>query len=107
MSTNNTTDPKPCRNGCGFFGSNATGDCCSKCYKEMMHSAESSVSSPTAQHSPTPPSAETPPSFDVAFPSGINDTSLATSVVVTTPPPPPKVDEVKVEQVRAKLRGAK
>jgi len=26
---------KPCKNECGFFGSNATGDCCSRCWASI------------------------------------------------------------------------
>ncbi|KAL7513845.1 hypothetical protein ACHAXN_012474 [Cyclotella atomus] len=28
-------EPKLCRMGCGFFGNNATGDCCSKCWAQI------------------------------------------------------------------------
>ncbi|GKY93910.1 hypothetical protein MPSEU_000357900 [Mayamaea pseudoterrestris] len=30
------SEPKLCKKGCGFFGSSAFGDCCSKCFIEMQ-----------------------------------------------------------------------
>mmetsp|Transcript_19602 Transcript_19602/g.25274 ORF Transcript_19602/g.25274 Transcript_19602/m.25274 type:complete len:140 (+) Transcript_19602:147-566(+) len=34
------TGPRLCKMACGFFGSGATGDCCSKCWHENKNKAE-------------------------------------------------------------------
>mmetsp|Transcript_45873 Transcript_45873/g.111146 ORF Transcript_45873/g.111146 Transcript_45873/m.111146 type:complete len:148 (+) Transcript_45873:165-608(+) len=31
-----TQGPKLCKMGCGFFGSDATGECCSKCFMDAL-----------------------------------------------------------------------
>lgn len=43
-STSNTpAEPQLCKMGCGFFGSSATGNCCSKCFLDLQKKANSST----------------------------------------------------------------
>ncbi|KAE9460702.1 hypothetical protein C3L33_07442, partial [Rhododendron williamsianum] len=38
------SEPKLCKNGCGFFGASATMDLCSKCYRDLRGKEEQAVS---------------------------------------------------------------
>jgi len=49
-ATDTSAEPKLCRMGCGFFGSNATGDCCSKCWNSRQKKDETCT---TASSTPT------------------------------------------------------
>lgn len=45
--------PTPCEMGCGFFGSEATGNCCSKCFLEKMKKSHSEVTAEKKTPLPT------------------------------------------------------
>mmetsp|Transcript_39983 Transcript_39983/g.48736 ORF Transcript_39983/g.48736 Transcript_39983/m.48736 type:complete len:148 (-) Transcript_39983:302-745(-) len=90
-TANTPAQPKLCRGGCGFFGSNATGDMCSKCWRESNPAPKKSdvqsspVKSPSEQPTPTTnilSTTEKPTSMelDTEKPS---ETQESTPVVVT------------------------
>ncbi|KAG5539753.1 hypothetical protein RHGRI_020087 [Rhododendron griersonianum] len=41
------SEPRLCKNGCGFFGTAATVDLCSKCYRDLRIKEEQAVSDKT------------------------------------------------------------
>ncbi|KAL3929071.1 MAG: hypothetical protein SGBAC_012374 [Bacillariaceae sp.] len=68
-STQAPSGPVLCKMGCGFFGSNATGDCCSKCFMDAMKkkadkcqpvSSVTAAPTPVAAPLPTPVEKEVP-----------------------------------------------
>jgi len=75
-TTASPSEPKLCKMGCGFFGSNATGDCCSKCYNEIVKKEEGGSTAPTPTQQSTTPT-----------PTAVAATNTAAPTITTTSTP--------------------
>ncbi|ESQ51210.1 hypothetical protein EUTSA_v10017328mg [Eutrema salsugineum] len=76
-------EPRLCANNCGFFGSTATQNLCSKCFRDLQHQQENSSS---AKHA-----------LNQTFAAAVSSTvgGAASSSVSPPPPPPPTPSDPK------------
>jgi len=80
-------EPRLCANNCGFFGSTATQNLCSKCFRDLQHQEQNSS---TAKH---------------ALTQSLAAVGAAASSSVSPPPPPP-ADSKEIVEAKSEKRAA-
>jgi hypothetical protein len=84
-TANAPSEPKLCKMGCGFFGSNATGDCCSKCWNAAQRKERGGTAANTANTTAATTVAETPVAMET-------ESTAAASAAVTSAAAPMEVE---------------
>jgi|EP01083_Nonionella_stella_P037523 hypothetical protein len=80
-TANAPSEQKLCKMGCGFFGSNACGDCCSKCFNELnKKEGVAAAAAAPSQPSPTPPAPIAAPATPMTITSPSSVSAPAPSV---------------------------
>eukprot|EP01083_Nonionella_stella_P094181 264174_1 len=94
------TGPELCKMGCGFFGSGASGGCCSKCWRENQKKAETEAAA-AVQDAPR----EEPMKIDPPVPE---PESLPTESAKPAPAPAPvPVETTSMEAPKKKKKKSK
>mmetsp|Transcript_21373 Transcript_21373/g.28449 ORF Transcript_21373/g.28449 Transcript_21373/m.28449 type:complete len:159 (+) Transcript_21373:120-596(+) len=105
-TTTNTNQPRLCKMGCGFFGSNATGDYCSKCFRQLDDRQKKSVEKSPEPVTPAVVEAVETPSAPKPEASTVEPEVIETPVKEAKASPP--TEEAKVtENTAAKVEKKK
>ncbi|KAL7446549.1 hypothetical protein ACHAXH_008321 [Discostella pseudostelligera] len=103
------SEPKLCKMACGFFGSNATGDCCSKCWNELRKkqgaTATPAAAANTATATPHSPSSTT--TAPVITTTAVTADDATTSAIATAPSFTTTTDPVAATASPAKKKKTK
>mmetsp|Transcript_17033 Transcript_17033/g.29323 ORF Transcript_17033/g.29323 Transcript_17033/m.29323 type:complete len:147 (+) Transcript_17033:133-573(+) len=102
-------EPKLCKMGCGFFGSNATGDCCSRCWATIKPKDDATNKKGSDDDSNSPAKKIQNDSSELVAPSALGmDKPSSTDTTATTntaDPPSPAKKKKKKASYKSMMAG--
>merc|ERR1719461_2135097 len=108
-AANAPAQPRPCKMGCGFFGSIATGDCCSKCWREKNLAGKNNDAAPVCVPAPATSTATVNPPVDPkkVVPMEVEEASNpVTTSTLSTAPPPQKASPLPMKKKSKKKKSS-